>query len=155
MTDTSIHRTDRLALGLTILRVIIGIIFLAHGAQKFFEYSIPGTIGAFTQMGVPLANIAAPLVATVELVGGLALVLGVFTRPVAALLAIDMLAALFLVHLSAGFFLPSGYEFVLALAAAVIALTLTGPGAFALDNLLPKRSNSPQGQTAPSVQTRS
>lgn len=153
MTKTASHGTDRRALGLTVLRVVIGVIFLAHGAQKFFEYGIPGTTGAFTQMGVPIANIAAPLVATVELVGGLALLLGVCSRPVAALLAIDMFAALFLVHLPAGFFLPNGYEFVLVLAAAAIALTLTGPGSFAVDNFLAERNSLAQRQTATSHQT--
>jgi putative oxidoreductase len=153
MFNTSTISTGRPALGLTILRVVSGIIFLMHGAQKFFEYGIPGTIGAFGQMGVPLANVAAPLVATVELVGGLALILGILTRPAALLLAIDMLAALFLVHLPAGFFLPNGYEFVLALAAAAIALALTGPGAFALDNVLAKRNTAAQRPTETAYQT--
>ena len=103
----------------TILRVIAGFLFAAHGWQKFNEFTIAGTQAAFTQMGVPAAQAVAPVVATLELVGGVALILGVLTRVFAALLALDMLGALFLVHASAGVFVATGgYELVLILAAA-------------------------------------
>ena len=103
----------------TILRVIAGFLFAAHGWQKFNEFTIAGTQAAFTQMGVPAAQAVAPVVATLELVGGVALILGVLTRVFAALLALDMLGALFMVHASAGVFVATGgYELVLILAAA-------------------------------------
>ncbi|MCU1533027.1 MAG: hypothetical protein JWO49_2598, partial [Arthrobacter sp.] len=81
---------------LTVLRVSIGFIFAAHGWQKFNEFTIAGTQASFTKMGVPAAEIAAPAVATLELVGGIALILGVLARIFAALLALDMLGALVL-----------------------------------------------------------
>lgn len=133
MTNTTAHRPAP-SLGLLILRVVTGAIFAAHGAQKIFEFTIPGTIGSFAGMGVPLAEIAAPVVAFVELIGGILLILGLFTRPVGVLLAIDMLVALALVHLPAGLWVgEGGYEFVAVLGAAALALALTGAGRFSID----------------------
>ncbi len=94
-------------------------------------------------MGVPAAEIAAPVVAGLELAGGIALILGVLTRIVAALLALDMLGALFLVHAPAGVFAANGgYELVLLLAAAALALALTGAGRISVDRALFGRRNS-------------
>lgn len=122
------------SLGLLVLRVVVGAIFAAHGAQKIFEFTLPGTIGSFAGMGVPLPEIAGPVVAFVELIGGILLILGLLTRPVAILLAIDMIAALVAVHLPAGLWVgDGGYEFVAVLGAAALALALTGAGRFSLD----------------------
>jgi len=122
------------SLGLLVLRVVVGAIFAAHGAQKIFEYTIPGTIGSFADMGVPLAEIAAPVVAFVELIGGILLILGLLTRPVGIILAIDMAVALILVHLPAGPWVgDGGFEFVAVLGVAALALALTGAGRFSVD----------------------
>jgi putative oxidoreductase len=133
MTGISVIAPNRMALGLTILRVVLGIVFIAHGAQKLFVFGIHGVIGGFSQMGIPLAPIVAPGVAILEFVGGIALVLGLFTRVVAALLAIDMVGAIVLVHLRNGFFLPAGFEFAFTLLAACVALAIAGPGEYAID----------------------
>ena len=129
----------RLDAGLAVLRVIVGIVFLAHGAQKLFVFGLDGVAGAFGGMGIPAAGIMGPLVAFLELLGGAALVLGLFTRITGVLLAGVMLGALVLVHLPGGFFAPEGIEFVLTLMAGAIALALTGPGAYSLDAVLARR----------------
>jgi putative oxidoreductase len=132
-------KTVALDAGLATLRVALAVIFFAHGAQKVFQYGIAGVTQGFTQMGIPLPGIAAPLVAGLELVGGLLLFFGLFTRPVALLLAIDMLVATLLVHLPNGFFAPTGIEFTMTLFAGTLALVLTGPGELSLDAVLANR----------------
>ena len=129
MTNSALTTTAR-----TVLRVVLGFLFVAHGWQKFNEWTIAGTQAAFGQMGIPAANIAAPIVAGLELAGGIALILGLLTRLVAALLTLDMLGALVLVHAPAGVFVDGGgYELVLLLGAASLALALVGPGRISVD----------------------
>lgn len=128
---------------ITTLRIVLGFLFAAHGWQKFNEWTIAGTQASFAKMGVPAAEIAAPAVAVLELAGGIALILGILTRVVAALLALNMLGALFLIHAPAGVFAANGgYELVLLLAAGAFALALTGAGRASVDRALFGRSNS-------------
>ncbi|NTW04264.1 MAG: DoxX family protein [Oscillochloris sp.] len=129
--------------GVTLLRIVTGIIFLAHGLQKLFMFGIPGTTGFLSSLGIPAAGLAAPLLIAVEVVGGLALILGLFTRYAGIILALNMLVALLTAHLSKGFFAADGgFEFVLMLGAASLALSFLGSGALALDTILPKRASS-------------
>jgi putative oxidoreductase len=83
-------------------------------------------------MGVPMAGVLAPLVALIEFIGGAAVLLGVYARYAALLLAGVMFGAMTMVHLKNGFFLPQGYEYTLVLLAANLAIFVAGPGAAAL-----------------------
>ena len=128
---TGSPRQAQIALGL--IRIVAGVIFMAHGYQKFFVMGIEGTTGFFTSLGVPLPGIAAIIVSTLELVGGFALLIGFMTRLIAIPLAIDIATAIFLFHGRNGFFVPKGVEFVMLLMTSAIALVIGGPGAFSID----------------------
>jgi putative oxidoreductase len=125
--------------GITILRVMVGIVFLAHGGQKMFIFGVSGVQGAFGQMGIPLPTVMGPFVALLELIGGAMLIVGVGTRWVSILFAIEMAVAVLKVHLANGFFLPRGYEFALTMFAASCAIALEGPGPASLGGILTKK----------------
>lgn len=127
-------KKQELALG--ILRIVVGIIFLAHGYQKIFIWGLSGVAGTFAQIGIPFPMVSAYLAASAEFFGGLALLMGLGTRLAAIPVGFTMVVALFQVHLAGGFFLPKGVEYVLMLLAANVALVLGGGGAFALDNMV-------------------
>lgn len=128
--------------GLTVLRVVVGLVFLVHGAQKLFVFGFGGVTGLLSGLGVPAPGLFAVVVTLVELVGGIALILGLFTRLAALALAVDMLVATLTVHLPNGFFAQDGgYEFTLLLLAAGVALAVAGPGEAALDRTIAARGN--------------
>jgi putative oxidoreductase len=127
--------------GALALRIPVGIVFAAHGAQKllgwFGGYGLEGTGQFFASIGLQPGYLMALLAGLAEFLGGLALILGVLVRPAAAALAFAMLIAVFAVHWSKGFFLDKGgYEYALALFAASLSLLISGAGRFSLDRAL-------------------
>jgi putative oxidoreductase len=129
-------------------RIGLGVIFIVHGYQKFFQRGIDGTSVEFAQLGVPGPMLSAWYSTVVELVGGAALIIGVALPVVGILLALNMVGAFVFVHLSNGFFIMNnGYEYVLALAVASLAIGFNG-GAFALDRVLFRGRTSSSKSTA-------
>ena len=129
------------ALGLLILRLVIGLTLAAHGAQKLFGWfggpGMTGWIGAMTRMRIRPATPWAWISALSEFVGGLALVLGLLTPFPSLAIAGSMLVAIALVHWPRGFFVTKGgYEFNLAILAGIAAVALLGPGPWSLDAAL-------------------
>jgi putative oxidoreductase len=131
--EQSLRGNGLLDAALVLLRVVLGVVFIAHGGQKLFQFGIAGTTAAFADMGVVLPAMTAPVVAFVEFFGGIALVIGLFARVAAAGVAVVMLGAILMVHLPAGFFLPDGMEFALVNFAIAVAIAIVGPGAYSLD----------------------
>jgi putative oxidoreductase len=123
------------SMGIAVLRIVVGIVFLVHGYQKVFKFGFHGVEGMFAHMGIPAPAVAAIVVMIVELVGGILLVTGLATRIPAAFLAIDMLVAILAVHAKHGFFNPMGVEFPLTLLAGCLCLALSGGGAASLKRL--------------------
>ena len=123
------------------LRVPVGTIFAAHGAQKLFGwfggYGLTGTAGWLESIGLAPGLLMALLAGGAEFFGGLALILGLLTRPAAFSLSIAMVVAIFSVHFSNGFFISNnGYEYALALLAGSLSLLASGGGKAAIDSWL-------------------
>lgn len=129
-------------LGLTLLRVVVGLTFLAHGLLKLFVFGRAGTAGFFAHVGAPFPAVTSMLVMALESLGAAALVVGLFTRVVAALLACDMIGAIVLARIKGGFFLPNGAEFEILLLACALALALAGAGPWSVDALIRRRRHS-------------
>lgn len=129
-----------------VVRLGLGVIFIAHGGQKVFGWfgghGLRATITAFKGMGVPAP--AAALAAFIELVGGLAMVVGLLARPAAVGLIVIMLVAIAKVHAPHGFFINfagtpgkgHGYEFNLALIAMALSILIGGAGVLSLDRAI-------------------
>ena len=140
------------SIGIALIRAIVGVVFVAHGAQKLLVMGVDGTAGFMASQHIPLPLVSAVLVIATELIGGLALIAGFGTRFIAWPLAFAMLVAVGMVHLGGGFFAPAGFEYPLTLLIASIGLGLTGSGAFAIDSLLFNRGiSSPSLAGTPSL----
>jgi putative oxidoreductase len=131
----------------TILRLVLGVVFFAHGAQKmlgwFGGFGFHGTMGFFTHMGMPA--VMGLLIICTEFFGGLGMIFGLLTRIAALGIGCLMVGAIFMVHLQNGFFMNwmntqkgEGFEFHLLVLAIAGALLLRGAGAFSLDRTLSK-----------------
>ena len=132
---------------MTILRLVMGVVFFAHGAQKMFGwfggFGFHGTINFFGQLGLPAA--VTVLIMVTEFFGGLGLILGFLTRIPALGIAVEMAGAIFMVHIPNGFFMNwagnqkgEGFEFHLLAIAAAAAILLRGAGAYSVDRAISK-----------------
>jgi putative oxidoreductase len=126
--------------GLLFLRVVIGLVFFAHGAQKLFGWwggpGIQGTKGWLGSMGFRLPGAMALLVALSES-SGLLFAAGFLTPLAALLVTSSMVVAIGSVHWKNGFWNSAqGYEFNLALLTVAVAVAATGPGRFSIDRAL-------------------
>lgn len=124
-----------------VLRLPVGLTLAAHGAQKLFAwfggYGLEGTGQYMASLGLEPGYLMAFLAGSAELFGGLALALGLLTRPAAVVTAFTMFIAIFTAHIQNGLFLSNGgYEYALALFAVTVALAISGGGCLAVDNLL-------------------
>ncbi|THV38565.1 DoxX family protein [Glycomyces buryatensis] len=139
--------------GLLIGRVVIGVVFIAHGYQKWFVKGMDATTQGFEGLGIPAPQLAAYFTATVELVGGVLFILGALMPIVGFLFAFTMAGAYYYVHSATFFNQEGGYEYVLVLAAASIALGFSGGGAFAVDKLFTRKKNQDEDQAAADATT--
>jgi putative oxidoreductase len=128
-------------LGLLVLRVVVGLLFAGHGAQKLFGsfggHGLKGTAGFFEMIGLKPGRIHATAAGVMEFGGGLLLALGLVTPFAAAALIAVMTAAVITVHLAKGLWVTEGgYEYNLVLAAIAYALATIGAGNWSIDHLL-------------------
>ncbi|SFI83089.1 putative oxidoreductase [Streptosporangium canum] len=136
-------------LALLLGRIVIGVVFFAHGWQKFTVMGLDGTTAFFDSLGIPLAGAAAPAVAVLEVVGGIAFILGAGLPVFGPLLALDMIGSIVFLHAGNGFFVEKGgFEFVLTLAATSLAIAFSGGGPLAVDSLLRRRRASASASVA-------
>jgi putative oxidoreductase len=136
-TISSITKTEGTS-GVLPLRLIAGIIFVAHGGQKLFAwfggYGLGGTGQWMESIGLSPGYLMALMAGSAEFFGGILLIIGFLTRPTALILAITMLVAIFTVHINNGLFMSdNGYEFGLSLIAITLALFIQGGGKYSID----------------------
>ncbi len=129
-----------MAAGLLLIRLVIGLLFMAHGLQKLLGWfggsGLAGTASMFDRGGLGPGRITAPLGGAAEFGGGLLLALGLLTPLGAIAVMVMMAGAVIAVHGRNGLWnARGGFEFNLVLAAVALALTSTGPGRWSLDHL--------------------
>lgn len=136
------HTSNQQGIGLLILRLALGLIFVLHGWMNLVAGQESFIREMLAMVGWAAPNYLVWSITAMELLGGIALMLGVLTRYASALLAMEMLVAVVLFHLRQGFFIVAvpnaplayGFEYHLALVGGLVCLTLCGPGAFALQD---------------------
>lgn len=124
--------------GITLLRIVTGLTFMAHGAQKLFGmfggYGLAGTGQWMESIGLAPGYLMALMAGSAEFFGGVALVIGLLVRPAAAALIVAMVVAVFSVHWASGFFITNGgYEYAMILALISATLLIEGAGKMSLD----------------------
>ncbi|MCD5991618.1 DoxX family protein [Pseudomonas sp. CDFA 553] len=133
--------TTRAGYGLTVVRILVGIIFVAHGSQKLFGafggYGLEGTGQYMASLGLTPGYLMALLSGSAEFFGGLGLVVGLLARPAALVLAATLVVAIFSVHIHNGLFMANnGYEFALALLGGVVVVLIEGAGKLSIDRAI-------------------
>ncbi|OGE81829.1 MAG: hypothetical protein A2826_02545 [Candidatus Doudnabacteria bacterium RIFCSPHIGHO2_01_FULL_43_23] len=119
------------------LRLALGAIMIMHGYDKLFVTGPEGVAVFFDNLSIPIPLINAWFISLLEFGGGIAIVLGLFTRVLSLLFAGDMFVAFVTVHAKNGFFVKEGgYEFVMIIFAVALALACLGAGKYSLDRLL-------------------
>ncbi|AZN39734.1 DoxX family protein [Paenibacillus albus] len=126
-----------IALGLLIIRVVVGLMFAGHGVQKLFGwfggYGLKGTGSWMDSIGLKPGVLVALLAGLAELAGGLLFVLGFWMIPAAVLIVLTMLGAIISVHRKNGFWVTqNGMEYNIVLIAVAIGLALIGAGEYAI-----------------------
>jgi putative oxidoreductase len=134
--------------GLLIVRLVLGLIMAAHGAQKLFGWfngpGLQGFAGGLERLGVRPGRPWAMIAAVVEFGGGLLVAAGLLTPIAALFLAGDLLVAILTVHITKGFWNSNGgYEYPLALIGGLVGLSLIGPGPLSIDERIPLRLPQP------------
>jgi putative oxidoreductase len=133
----------RAGYGITVLRVIVGILLMAHGSQKLFGffggYGLEGTGQYMASLGLNPGYLMALMSGSAEFFGGLALFLGLLARPAALVVTIMLAVAILTVHIHNGLFMANnGYEYGLALMAATLAILIEGGGRLSVDGAIAK-----------------
>jgi len=134
----------RAGFGITALRVLVGIIFAAHGSQKLFGLfgggGLAGTAQYMESLGLHPGTLMALLSGSAEFFGGVALIVGLLVRPAAVVLIATLVVAIFSVHIHNGLFMANnGYEFALALLGGAVAVLLEGAGPASVDRAITRR----------------
>ena len=122
--------------GLLPLRLAVGLVFLMHGGQKFFVFGLAGTADILGKLHIPVPTLAAVIVIAAELLGGLAIIVGLFARWAGLALAIEMLVAIPVARVAGGFFAPYGFEFEFTLLGACLTFAMLGSGGASLERVL-------------------
>ena len=133
--------TTRAGYGLTVLRAIVGIAFIAHGSQKLFGafggYGLEGTAQYMESLGLTPGYLMALMSGSAEFFGGLALFLGLLARPAALVVIVMLVVAILSVHIHNGLFMANnGYEYALALLGGAVAVLIEGAGKLSLDRII-------------------
>ncbi|PFH91346.1 DoxX family protein [Bacillus sp. AFS088145] len=128
-------------IGLLLIRLVVGILFIGHGAQKLFGwfggYGLKGTGGWFDSIGMKPGVTIALIAGLAEFIGGILFAFGFLTPVAGILIAGTMAMAIIKVHAPNGIWATSnGYEYNLTLLVVAISIVLTGPGKYALDTIL-------------------
>ncbi|MDR7325934.1 MULTISPECIES: DoxX family protein [Catenuloplanes] len=123
-----------------IARTVLGVIFIAHGWQMYAGMGVETMISNFGQAGIPLPALAVWFALIVQIIGGAMLIAGLAVQVLGILLCLNMLGAVWFVHLENGLLVSDdGYEFVLTLAVLSLLLSAIGAGAFSLDRFIVPR----------------